>query len=95
MFVVIVELPNAKEASKWLSIHFPCLKHITIERTGTKQSIPSYVLIDDLDMNMVEFVESDPNRRGILFVHPWSIDMTQISKITQIKYIIALSGKLS
>jgi hypothetical protein len=36
------------------------------------------VLIDDLDINVVEFVKSDPSRRGILFVHPWSINGTDI-----------------
>ena len=46
--------------------------------TGAKHTIPSDVLIDDLDINIVEFVKSDPNRRGILFVHPWSINGTDI-----------------
>jgi hypothetical protein len=38
------------------------------------------VLIDDIDFNIVEFVKSDPNRRGILFWHPWSLNDTGIHK---------------
>jgi hypothetical protein len=29
-------------------------------------------------MNIVEFVRSDPDRRGILFLHPWSLNDTDI-----------------
>jgi hypothetical protein len=36
------------------------------------------VLIDDLDLNIVEFVKSDPERQGILFLHPWSLNDTDI-----------------
>jgi len=32
-------------------------------KTGTKHDIPEDILIDDLDMNIVEFVKSHPNDR--------------------------------
>jgi 5'(3')-deoxyribonucleotidase len=79
IFVVTARRPNAENATKqWLSTHFPCLTEYYRASTGTKHVIPSDVLIDDLDMNIVEFVKSDPSRRGILFVHPWSINGTDI-----------------
>jgi len=88
VFVVTARRPNAEEATKqWLSAHFPCLTQYYHAKTGTKQNIPSDVLIDDLDMNIVEFVKSDPSRRGILFVHPWSINDTDIENYSnQIYY---------
>jgi 5'(3')-deoxyribonucleotidase len=77
--VVTARWPNAEDATKqWLRTHFPCLTEYYHARTGMKHNIPSDILIDDLDMNIVEFVKSDPNRRGILFVHPWSINSTDI-----------------
>jgi 5'(3')-deoxyribonucleotidase len=77
--VVTARRPNAEDATKqWLSNHFPCLTEYYRTKTGTKQDIPSGVLIDDLDMNIVEFVKSNPNRHGILFLHPWSINGTDI-----------------
>ena len=86
--VVTARRPNAEEATKqWLSIHFPCLTEYYRTKTGTKQNIPSGVLIDDLDMNVVEFVKSNPNRQGILFVHPWSINGTDIGNYSdQVHY---------
>ncbi|RQW79418.1 MAG: hypothetical protein EHM14_08805 [Methanothrix sp.] len=73
VFVVTARRPNAEKATReWLSHHFPSLTKYFYARTGTKQTIPSDVLVDDFDLNIVEFVKSDPNRRGILFVHPWS-----------------------
>jgi hypothetical protein len=33
--------------------------------------------------NIVEFVKSDPNRYGILFVHPWSINGTDIANYSK------------
>lgn len=87
VFVVTARRPNAEEATKlWLGAHFPCLKQYYHAKTGTKQNIPSDVLIDDLDMNIVEFVKSDPNRRGILFVHPWSINGTDIENYSNQVY---------
>jgi 5'(3')-deoxyribonucleotidase len=87
MFVVTARRPNAEEATKlWLGAHFPSLKQYYHAKTGTKQNIPSDVLIDDLDMNIVEFVKSDPNRRGILFVHPWSINGTDIENYSDQVY---------
>jgi hypothetical protein len=45
------------------------------------------VLIDDLDMNIVEFVKSDPNRHGILFQHPWSLNGMDIESYSnQVSY---------
>jgi 5'(3')-deoxyribonucleotidase len=77
--VVTARRPNVEDATKkWLNTHFPSLTEYYQARTGTKHSIPSDVLIDDLDMNIVEFVKSDPYRRGILFVQPWSINGTDI-----------------
>jgi 5'(3')-deoxyribonucleotidase len=77
--VVTARRPNAEDATRqWLNTHFPCLTEYYHARTGTKHAIPSDVLIDDLDMNIVEFVKSDPHRRGILFVHPWSKNGTDI-----------------
>jgi 5'(3')-deoxyribonucleotidase len=79
VFVVTARRPNAEEATKeWLKAHFPCLKGYHHARTGTKHQVPSDVLIDDLDFNIVEFVKSHPDRRGILFTHPWSINDTGI-----------------
>ena len=79
LLVVTARRPNAEEATRrWLSWHFPCLKQYHHAMTGTKHNIPSDVLIDDLDMNIVEFVRSDPDRRGILFLHPWSLNDTDI-----------------
>lgn len=77
--VVTARRPNAERATKeWLDIHFPTLTEYYRASTGTKHSIPSDILIDDLDLNIVEFVKSDPDRRGILFMHPWSINGTDI-----------------
>ena len=79
VFVVTARRPNAEEATKkWLNAHFPCLTQYYHAKTGAKHNIPSDVLIDDLDMNIVEFVKSNPNRRGILFEHPWSMNETDI-----------------
>jgi 5'(3')-deoxyribonucleotidase len=88
MCVVTARRPNAEDATKqWLNTHFPSLREYYRAGTGTKQNIPSDVLIDDLDMNIVEFVRSDPNRRGILFVHPWSINGTDIENYSdQVHY---------
>jgi 5'(3')-deoxyribonucleotidase len=77
--VVTARRPNAEEATKqWLKAHFPILTEYYRASTGTKHSIPADALIDDLDINIVEFVKSDSSRRGILFVHPWSINGTDI-----------------
>lgn len=85
--VVTARRPNSEVATKqWLGTHFPHLTEYYHARTGTKHSIPSDVLIDDLDMNIVEFVKSDPNRRGILFVHPWSINGTGIENYSNQVY---------
>ncbi len=80
VFVVTARRQNAEEATKqWLNVHFPCLKDYYRARTGTKHKIPSDILVDDLDLNIVEFVKSHPERRGILFMHPWSINGTDIA----------------
>lgn len=86
--VVTARRPNAEHATRrWLNMHFPSLTEYYRASTGTKHSIPSDILIDDLDLNIVEFVKSDPNRRGILFVHPWSINGTDIENYgDQVKY---------
>ena len=86
--VVTARRPNAEVATKqWLSAHFPSLKQYHSARTGSKHNIPSDVLIDDLDMNIVEFVKSDPNRRGILFQHPWSLNGMDIESYSnQVSY---------
>jgi 5'(3')-deoxyribonucleotidase len=82
--VVTARRPNTEDATKqWLSTHFPCLTEYYHASTGMKHNIPSDVLIDDLDMNIVEFVKSDPNRCGILFVHPWSINGTDIANYSK------------
>jgi 5'(3')-deoxyribonucleotidase len=88
IFVVTARRPNAENATKqWLKTHFPCLTEYYQARTGTKHNIPSDVLIYDLDMNIVEFVRSDLDRRGILFLHPWSINGTDIEKYSnQVHY---------
>ncbi len=88
VFVVTARRPNAEVATKqWLNAHFPCLKQYYCARTGTKHSVPSDVLIDDLDMNIVEFVKSDPDRHGILFTHPWSLNGTDIESYSdQVSY---------
>jgi 5'(3')-deoxyribonucleotidase len=88
VFVVTARRPNAEDATKqWLRAHFPCLTKYYHASTGTKHTIPSDILIDDLDMNIVEFVKSDPNRHGILFVHPWSINGMDIENYSdQVHY---------
>jgi len=79
--VVTARRPETEKATKqWLRKHFPSLTEYYHARTGTKHAIPSNVLIDDFDLNIVEFVKSDPNRRGILFKHPWSINDAGIEK---------------
>ena len=85
--MVTARRPNAEEATRrWLRRHFPCLTQYYHARTGTKHNIPSDVLIDDLDMNIVEFVRSDPDRRGILFLHPWSLNDTDIENYSDQVY---------
>ena len=88
IFIVTARRPNAEAATKqWLSHHFPCLKQYHSASTGSKHNIPSDVLIDDLDMNIVEFVKSDPNRHGILFQHPWSLNGMDIESYSnQVSY---------
>jgi 5'(3')-deoxyribonucleotidase len=82
--VVTARRPNTEDATKqWLSTHFPRLTEYYHARTGMKHNVLSDVLIDDLDMNIVEFVKSDPNRYGILFVHPWSINGTDIANYSK------------
>lgn len=79
--VVTARRPETEKATKqWLSTHFPCLREYYYAKTGTKHTIPSDVLIDDFDLNIVEFVKSNPGRYGILFMHPWSINETDIEK---------------
>ncbi len=79
--VVTARRPETEQATKqWLNTYFPCLKEYYHARTGTKHTIPSDVLIDDFDLNIVEFVKSDPDRYGILFMHPWSINGAEIEK---------------
>jgi 5'(3')-deoxyribonucleotidase len=86
--VVTARRANAEAATKqWLNTHFPCLTRYYHARTGTKHDIPSDILIDDLDMNIVEFVKSHPDRRGILFVQPWSKNGTDIGSYSdQVHY---------
>jgi 5'(3')-deoxyribonucleotidase len=79
MCVVTARRPNAEVATRqWLNIHFPSLTEYYRASTGTKHCIPADVLIDDLDLNIVEFVKSNPDRHGILFKHPWSLNDTDI-----------------
>ena len=86
--VVTARRQNAEDATKlWLNTHFPSLTEYFHARTGTKHTIPADVLIDDLDMNIVEFVKSNSSRRGILFVQPWSINGTDIENYSdQVHY---------
>jgi hypothetical protein len=37
-------------------------------------------------MNIVEFVRSDPDRRGILFLHPWSLNDMDIENYSDQVY---------
>ncbi|MDD4094452.1 MAG: hypothetical protein PHF94_07550 [Methanothrix sp.] len=79
LMVVTARRPHTEDATRrWLKANFPCLKQYHHARTGTKHSIPCDLLIDDLDLNIVEFVKSDENRRGVLFLHPWSLNDTNI-----------------
>ncbi len=81
VFVVTARRPNTENATReWLRAHFPALTKYFYAKTGTKQTIPSDVLVDDFDLNIVEFVKSDPNRKGILFVHPWSMNGVDIER---------------
>ncbi len=87
MCVVTARRPNAEEATKqWLNTHFPSLTEYYRASIGTKHSIPADILIDDLDVNITEFVKSDPNRCGILFVHPWSLNGTDIKSYSNQVY---------
>jgi 5'(3')-deoxyribonucleotidase len=84
---VTARQPEAETATKqWLSAHFPSLTDYYYAKTGAKHTIPSDVLIDDFDLNIVEFVKSGPNRRGILFMQPWSINDTGIEKYSDQVY---------
>jgi 5'(3')-deoxyribonucleotidase len=57
VFVVTARRPNAEAATKqWLSTHFPCLTDYHRASTGTKHTIPSDVLVDDLDINIMKKV---------------------------------------
>jgi 5'(3')-deoxyribonucleotidase len=77
--IVTARRPETEEATKqWLAAHFPTLKEYHHARSGTKHAIASDVLVDDFDLNIVEFVKSDPNRRGILFEQPWSVNTDEI-----------------
>lgn len=79
LLVVTARRPNTEEATRlWLKAHFPCLTEYHHARTGTKHNIPCDILIDDLDLNIVEFVRSSPERKGVLFQHPWSLNDTDI-----------------
>ncbi len=79
--VVTARRPETEAATKqWLRMHFPGLTEYYHARTGTKHSIPSNVLIDDFDLNIVEFVKSDRDKIGILFKHPWSLNNAEIEK---------------
>ncbi len=87
VFVVTARRSNAEVATKqWLRNHFPCLTGYHYAMTGTKHNVPSDVLIDDLDMNIVEFVKSHPDRHGILFLHPWSLNDTDIESFSDQVY---------
>jgi 5'(3')-deoxyribonucleotidase len=67
--------PETEMATKlWLRENFPGLTEYYYARTGAKHTVPSDLLIDDFDLNIVEFVKSDPRRIGILFQQPWSIN---------------------
>ena len=81
MCVVTARRPETETATReWLGTHFPSLKDYHHARTGTKHKIPSDLLIDDFDLNIVEFVKSHPDRHGILFVQPWSLNETGIEE---------------
>ena len=88
VFVVTAKRANAEAATKqWINTHFPSLTEYYHARSGTKHDIPSDILIDDLDMNIVRFVKSHPNRRGILFEQPWSKNGTDIESYSdQVHY---------
>ncbi|NPV61580.1 MAG: hypothetical protein HPY61_02945 [Methanotrichaceae archaeon] len=71
--VVTARWPEVEETTRqWLGMHFPCLTEYRHARVGNKQAVPSNILIDDFDLNILEFVKSDPDRHGILFLQPWS-----------------------
>ncbi|VVB72473.1 5' nucleotidase, deoxy (Pyrimidine), cytosolic type C protein (NT5C) [uncultured archaeon] len=88
VFVVTARRPNPEAATrKWLETYFPCLKGYFYAKTGTKHLIPSDVLVDDFDLNIVEFVKSDPERTGILFTQPWSRNGLDIEKYSDQIYL--------
>jgi 5'(3')-deoxyribonucleotidase len=88
VYVVTARRPETEIATKqWLSNHFPCLTKYYHAKTGNKHSIPSDVLIDDFDLNIVEFVKSSPGRCGILFMQPWSINETDIERYADQVYL--------
>ncbi len=79
MCIVTARRPETEMATKkWLSVHFPNLRDYYHAKVGAKHTIPSDVLIDDFDLNIIEFVKSDPQRYGILFMQPWSINAAGI-----------------
>jgi 5'(3')-deoxyribonucleotidase len=79
--VVTARRPETEKATRqWLIRHIPCLKDYYYARVGTKHSIPSKALIDDFNLNIVEFVKSDPEHYGILFDQPWSRNGAEIDK---------------
>jgi 5'(3')-deoxyribonucleotidase len=88
VFVVTARRPNTENATrKWLRTYFPGLKGYFYAKTGTKHCIPSDVLVDDFDLNIVEFVKSDPRRTGILFMQPWSRNGLDIEEYSDQIYL--------
>ncbi len=85
--VVTARRPETATATKqWLSKHFPCLKEYYYAKVGAKHSVPSNILIDDFDLNIVEFVKSNSSKRGILFEQPWSWNDMKIEKFADQVY---------
>jgi 5'(3')-deoxyribonucleotidase len=81
--VVTARRPETAIATKqWLSRHFPCLREYYYAKVGNKHCVPSNILIDDFDLNIVEFVKSNPGKRAILFEQPWSRNDTEIDNYT-------------
>ncbi len=86
--VVTARRPEIEGATRqWLGRYFPCLQEYYYAKVGNKQAIPSKTLIDDFDLNIVEFVKSHPDRRGILFEQPWSRNGAEIEDYSGQVYV--------
>lgn len=59
----------------WLYLHDIQYKYLVFAHR--KSVVDGTILVDDYDMNVVDWLESDPNRRAILYPAPWNLKAHQ------------------